>query len=198
MKHKNDLSFNAKFNGKQKFGFRKLSVGLAAVALSTTFFLSNSQLVHADTNTATNQQDSQKSNQEQSNNTIQSTQADPSNQNNQSSTKNSPNQEKTKQQTVEITAFYTDEKGNNASEIKKDESASLMAGQDTINVDIKINQPKLDQNNSLTINLPDTGESKNYQINTGKTKIFSNNAGSQSYWDITAVDHNDNSQLVAV
>lgn len=45
MKHKNDLSFNTKFNGKQKFGFRKLSVGLAAVALSTTFFLSNSQLV---------------------------------------------------------------------------------------------------------------------------------------------------------
>lgn len=92
------MSFNTKFNGKQKFGFRKLSVGLAAVALSTTFFLSNSQLVHADTNTATNeeqtQQDSQKSNQEQSNNTIQSTQADPSNQNNQSSAKDSPNQEK--------------------------------------------------------------------------------------------------------
>ena len=39
------MSFNTKFNGKQKFGFRKLSVGLAAVALSTTFFLSNSQLV---------------------------------------------------------------------------------------------------------------------------------------------------------
>lgn len=37
MKHKNDLSFNAKLNGKQKLGFRKLSVGLAAVALGTTF-----------------------------------------------------------------------------------------------------------------------------------------------------------------
>ena len=48
MKHKNDLSFNAKLNGKQKFSFRKLSVGLAAVALGTTFFLSNGQLVHAD------------------------------------------------------------------------------------------------------------------------------------------------------
>ena len=48
MKHKNNLSFNAKLNGKQKFGFRKLSVGLAAVALGTTFFLSNGQLVHAD------------------------------------------------------------------------------------------------------------------------------------------------------
>ncbi|MCO0806849.1 YSIRK-type signal peptide-containing protein [Lactobacillus helveticus] len=47
MKHKNDLSFNAKLNGKQKLGFRKLSVGLAAVALGTTFFLSNGQLVHA-------------------------------------------------------------------------------------------------------------------------------------------------------
>lgn len=49
MKYKNNLSFNAKFNGKEKFGFRKLSVGLAAVALGTTFFLSDGQLAHADT-----------------------------------------------------------------------------------------------------------------------------------------------------
>lgn len=52
MTHKNDLSFNAKFNGKQKFSFRKLSVGLAAAALGTTFFLSDSQLVHADVENA--------------------------------------------------------------------------------------------------------------------------------------------------
>lgn len=39
----------------KKFGFRKLSAGLAAVALITTFFLSNSQLVHADENNASQQ-----------------------------------------------------------------------------------------------------------------------------------------------
>lgn len=50
MRHKNDLTFNAKFNGKERFGFRKLSIGLATVALGTTFFLSNGQLVHADEN----------------------------------------------------------------------------------------------------------------------------------------------------
>lgn len=52
MTHKNDLNFNAKLNGKEKFCFRKLSVGLAAVALGTTFFLSSGQLVHADETSA--------------------------------------------------------------------------------------------------------------------------------------------------
>lgn len=52
MTHKNDLNFNAKLNGKEKFGFRKLSAGLAAVAPSTTFFLSSGQLVHADETSA--------------------------------------------------------------------------------------------------------------------------------------------------
>lgn len=54
MTHKNDLNFNAKLNGKEKFGFRKLSAGLAAVALGTTFFLSSGQLVHADETSAIN------------------------------------------------------------------------------------------------------------------------------------------------
>lgn len=54
MEHKNDLDFNATLYGK-KFGFRKLSAGLAAVALITTFFLSNSHLVHADENNASQQ-----------------------------------------------------------------------------------------------------------------------------------------------
>lgn len=55
MKRKNDLTFNAKFNGKERFGFRKLSIGLATVALGTTFFLSNGQLVHADENDSSQQ-----------------------------------------------------------------------------------------------------------------------------------------------
>lgn len=38
MSHKNDLSFIAKLNGKEKFSLRKLSVGLVTVALGTTFF----------------------------------------------------------------------------------------------------------------------------------------------------------------
>lgn len=54
MKHKNDVEFNAKLSGKQKFGLRKLSVGLAAVALGTCFYMSNGQLVHADENSAAN------------------------------------------------------------------------------------------------------------------------------------------------
>lgn len=51
MKHKNDVEFNAKLYGKQKFSLRKLSIGLVAVTLGTTFYLTNGQLVHADTGT---------------------------------------------------------------------------------------------------------------------------------------------------
>ncbi|WP_416724247.1 YSIRK-type signal peptide-containing protein [Lactobacillus delbrueckii] len=38
MSHKQDPNFNSKLNGKEKFGFRKLSIGLVAVALDTSFF----------------------------------------------------------------------------------------------------------------------------------------------------------------
>ncbi|MDK7068507.1 YSIRK-type signal peptide-containing protein [Lactobacillus paragasseri] len=37
MSHKNDLSFIAKLNGKQKFSFRKLSVGLVTVCFRYYF-----------------------------------------------------------------------------------------------------------------------------------------------------------------
>lgn len=47
MSHKNDLSFIAKLNGKEKFSLRKLSVGLVTVALGTTFFLESSNTAHA-------------------------------------------------------------------------------------------------------------------------------------------------------
>lgn len=50
MRHKYDAPFNAKLYGKEKFSFRKLSVGLCAVALGTVFYLGNAQLVHAGTN----------------------------------------------------------------------------------------------------------------------------------------------------
>lgn len=49
MKHKNDLEFNAKLNGKQKFALRKLTVGLTTVMLGTTFAItSQSATAHAD------------------------------------------------------------------------------------------------------------------------------------------------------
>ena len=47
MEHKNDLFFITKLNGKEKFSFRKLSVGLVTVALGTTFFLASGQIVQA-------------------------------------------------------------------------------------------------------------------------------------------------------
>lgn len=45
--HKHDPNFNSKLNGKEKFRFRKLSIGLVAVALDTSFFVGSGQLVQA-------------------------------------------------------------------------------------------------------------------------------------------------------
>lgn len=47
MSHKHDPNFNSKLNGKEKFRFRKLSIGLVAVALDTSFFVGSGQLVQA-------------------------------------------------------------------------------------------------------------------------------------------------------
>lgn len=59
MRHKYDAPFNAKLYGKEKFSFRKLSIGLCAVALGTTFYLSSGQLVHAETTIDSNQPQSE-------------------------------------------------------------------------------------------------------------------------------------------
>lgn len=47
MSHKHDPNFNSKLNGKEKFGFRKLSIVLVAVALYTSFFVGSGQLVQS-------------------------------------------------------------------------------------------------------------------------------------------------------
>ena len=47
MSHKHDPNFNSNLNGKEKFRFRKLSIGLVAVALDTSFFVGSGQLVQA-------------------------------------------------------------------------------------------------------------------------------------------------------
>lgn len=197
MKQKNNLSFNVKLDEKQKFGFRKLSVGLAAVALGTTFFLSNGQLVHADAENenptafqvAQRTADSSTSSLAPGQTSQDTSDSKPANKNEQ------PNSQQ--QQTVDITAHHTDSQGNSTSEIKANETPSLMAGQDTVNVDVKINHPSLDQNNSIHINLPDAGENKNYKIVTSKSTIYSQNSNSKSYWNITASDNNDFSQIIA-
>ena len=70
MKHKNDLFFITKLNGKEKFSFRKISVGLVTVALGTTFFLESGQTVQAA---------DQSNNDSQQNTTINQTSANPDN-----------------------------------------------------------------------------------------------------------------------
>lgn len=70
MKHKNDLFFITKLNGKEKFSFRKISVGLVTVALGTTFFLESGQTVQAA---------DQSNNDSQQNTTINQNSANPDN-----------------------------------------------------------------------------------------------------------------------
>ncbi len=47
MKDKNNLNFNSKLNSKERFGLRKLSIGLAAVCLGSSFVLLNNQTAYA-------------------------------------------------------------------------------------------------------------------------------------------------------
>ena len=47
MTNKKILNFNSKLNSKERFGLRKLSIGLAAVCLGTSFVLLNNQTTYA-------------------------------------------------------------------------------------------------------------------------------------------------------
>lgn len=72
-----------------------------------------------------------------------------------------------------------------------------MAGQDTVNVTIKVTNPKLDNNNSLTINLPNAGKNKDFKIPDQKQTI-SDKDDKQSTWTIIpSEDEQNGSSIVA-
>lgn len=240
MKHKNDLIFNNKFNGKPKFGFRKLTVGLAAVTLGTAFFLENGQLVQADTqnnpesvsqvktkaksqhpkvdevsNPASADFNKQtdttlKSNDKApaTNNTLKASITDSTLNDNDIETSldvkksNHPysaffERKTVANETIKVTANKTDKDGNNTTPIDKQKNVSLMAGQDTVNVTIKVTNPKLDNNNSLTINLPNAGKNKDFKIPDQKQTI-SDKDDKQSTWTIIpSEDEQNGSSIVA-
>lgn len=240
MKHKNDLIFNNKINGKPKFGFRKLTVGLAAVTLGTAFFLENGQLVQADTqnnpesvsqvktkaksqhpkadevsNPASADFNKQtdttlKSNDKApaTNNTLKASITDSTLNDNDKETSldvkksNHPysaffERKTVANETIKVTANKTDKDGNNTTPIDKQKNVSLMAGQDTVNVTIKVTNPKLDNNNSLTINLPNAGKNKDFKIPDQKQTI-SDKDDKQSTWTIIpSEDEQNGSSIVA-
>ncbi|RVU69884.1 YSIRK-type signal peptide-containing protein [Lactobacillus xujianguonis] len=71
MKHKNDNLFNAKLYSKQKFGFRKLSIGLSAVALGTSFlFVTNNSVQAAASNNQLERNQQSSSNIQPTNSTL--------------------------------------------------------------------------------------------------------------------------------
>lgn len=211
MKHRNDTEFNAKLYGKQKFGFRKLSVGLAAVALGTTFLMSNGELVHADT---TDAQNGNQTEEVKDNNTDQdlSSTSNAATQQNQakSETESSQNannetqivsikdlgqsptvglEESKAENNVTITA------SRNGQQINKNESQNMMAGQDTVNVKIDIEHPQINNDKQLTINLPNAGTNKSFKVQPSTIKIKDEN--SESYWDVNVNTNDSNSQIIA-
>lgn len=71
MKHKNDNLFNAKLYSKQKFGFRKLSIGLSTVALGTSFlFVTNNSVQAAASNNQLEKNQQSSSNIQPTNSTL--------------------------------------------------------------------------------------------------------------------------------
>lgn len=240
MKHKNDLIFNNKFNGKPKFGFRKLTVGLAAVTLGTAFFLENGQLVQADTqnnpesvsqvktkaksqhpkadevsNPASADFNKQtdttlKSNDKApaTNNTLKASITDSTLNDNDKETSldvkksNHPysaffERKTVANETIKVTANKTDKDGNNTTPIDKQKNVSLMAGQDTVNITIKVTNPKLDNNSSLTINLPNAGKNKDFKIPYQKQIIPDKNDKKSTWTIVPSEDKQNGSSIVA-
>ncbi|GAA3629382.1 hypothetical protein GCM10022297_05190 [Lactobacillus hamsteri] len=165
MKHKNDRVFNLKLYGKQRFGFRKLSVGLVAAALGTTLFISGGQLVHADEQKATESSESSQSelsqveketNSDQDTHTnssdhgksdndidaqtgnIQKQDLDAEKLASPSSSGNDTNSEKVESPTISVVTKATDENGKESSTVDPKDTKNMMVGQDTVNVHISL------------------------------------------------------------
>ncbi len=72
-----------------------------------------------------------------------------------------------------------------------------MAGQDTVNITIKVTNPKLDNNSSLTINLPNAGKNKDFKIPYQKQIIPDKNDKKSTWTIVPSEDKQNGSSIVA-
>lgn len=183
MKSKNNCIFTNKFESKQRFGFRKLSIGLVAAALGTTFMITDAQVTHADeTNPST--QASEQSKQETTTSTTSTDSASQvvkgksnnltlaaQDQNNHQTQDATVDSKSAKETNVDVYATSSDNEGNDTNNLLTDNQVTdIMAGQDNIYIhtditNLQANDKKIkfnfnDTKNDLVINTED-----NFQTN---------------------------------
>ncbi len=194
MKHKNDLFFITKLNGKEKFSFRKISVGLVTVALGTTFFLASSNTVQAadQNNTDSNQNISKELT---SNNSVETTQkqetsaennshsSDPSTKDNNSSTQSSLTSKNEVTVPTNQTNNLNEETNQNESTVSitgAKTNDSLIAGvtQGAINVHINNHATTpltINHGEQVNVSINDKNNLLSFNVNPTKTSEFDMN-----------------------
>lgn len=153
MSHKNDLSFIAKLNGKEKFSLRKLSVGLVTVALGTTFFLESSNTAHAAEVDTTNQNvTSQESTSDSLKSRTLNIQKTKATEDSTTSTKPVQNNEQTSVNQTSKNSGTTVRQETNLLATKSEKANTTQASAQAINFEEKI-QTTTDQNQSTAVSI---------------------------------------------
>ena len=168
MSHKNDLSFIAKLNGKEKFSLRKLSVGLVTVALGTTFFLESSNTAHAAEVDTTNQNvTSQESTSDSLKSRTLNIQKTKATEDSTTSTKPVQNNEQTSVNQTSKNSGTTVRQETNLLATKSEKANTTQASAQAINFEEKI-QTTTDQNQSTAVSI--TGDDVNKSMMANVTQ----------------------------
>lgn len=168
MSHKNDLSFIAKLNGKEKFSLRKLSVGLVTVALGTTFFLESSNTAHAAEVDTTNQNvTSQESTSDSLKSRTLNIQKTKATEDSTTSTKPVQNNEQTSVNQTSKNSEATFRQETNLFATKSEKANTTQASAQAINFEEKI-QTTTDQNQSTAVSI--TGDDANKSMMANVTQ----------------------------
>lgn len=203
MEHKNDLFFITKLNGKEKFSFRKISVGLVTVALGTIFFLESGQTVQAA---------DQANNDSQQNTTINQNSANPDNSRTltiqKSETANTANNTTVSQNNETNPSYENNSKQNTTNNLKNDKptlqqettapvqitgsstNTSLIADvtQGSFNVHVANNSSHpiiINHNQQVNISVADSDNLLKFDVNATKIGNFdvgvNNNSGTKDF-----------------
>lgn len=168
MSHKNDLSFIAKLNGKEKFSLRKLSVGLVTVALGTTFFLESSNTAHAaEVNTTSQNVTSQESTSDSLKSRTLNIQKTKASEDSTTSTKTVQNNEQTSVNQTSKNSEATFRQETNLFATKSEKANTTQASAQAINFEEKI-QTTTDQNQSTAVSI--TGDDANKSMMANVTQ----------------------------
>ncbi|MDK7953379.1 mucin-binding protein [Lactobacillus paragasseri] len=168
MSHKNDLSFIAKLNGKEKFSLRKLSVGLVTVALGTTFFLESSNTAHAAEVDTTNQNvTSQESTSDSLKSRTLNIQKTKATEDSTTSTKPVQNNEQTSVNQTSKNSGTTVRQETNLLATKSEKANTTQASAQAINFEEEI-QTTTDQNQSTAVSI--TGDDANKSMMANVTQ----------------------------